>query len=147
MGVSIMDRVYKKIRWLKIVALCTVCGCVMCGCTVEKTSRTKIADLTYTIVEDADIPEELLAKIEEKKAADFKMTHEMNGELYIIRGYGEQETGGYSIRIKECYLTSNAIMFDTELVGPRKGESTSASPSYPYIVIKTESCDKSTVFE
>lgn len=142
-----MNRGYKKMHWLEILVVFAVCGGVLCGCTVEKTSRTKVADLTYTIVEEADIPEELLAKIEEKKTADFKMTHEMNGELYIIRGYGEQETGGYSIRIKECYLTSNAIMFDTELVGPRKGESTSVSPSFPYIVIKTESCDKSTIFE
>lgn len=142
-----MGRTYREKCGLIILVFVAVCGSVLCGCTVEKTSRTKVADLTYTIVEDADIPEELMAKIEEKKASDFKITHEMNGELYIVRGYGEQETGGYSIRIKECYLTSNAIMFDTELVGPRKGESTSVSPSYPYIVIKTESCDKSTIFE
>jgi len=122
-------------------------GSVLSGCSVEETNRTKVADLEYSITEDTEIPEELMTMIEEKKAADFKMTYEMGEDLYIVRGYGEQATGGYSIRIKDCYLTSNAILFDTELVGPRKGENASASPSYPYIVIKTENRDQSTIFE
>lgn len=66
----------------------------------------------------ADIPEELQNDIEEKKAADFKMTYKDSEFLYIVRGYGEQETGGYSICIRDLYLTSNAIIFDTELIGP-----------------------------
>lgn len=122
-------------------------GSVLGGCSVEETNRTKVADIEYVIVEDAGIPEELMTMIEEKKAADFKMTYELGEELYIVRGYGEQATGGYSIRITDCYLASNAILFDTELVGPRKGENVTASPSYPYIVVKTEKRDQSTIFE
>lgn len=137
----------KRIQRCAVLLFIVFCGNVFCGCAVEETSRTKISDITYTIVEEAEIPEELMVIIEEKKAADFKLTQEMNDALYIVRGYGEQETGGYSIRIKDCYLTSNAILFDTELVGPRKGETTSTSPSYPYIVIKTNNYDKNTVFE
>ena len=132
---------------LGIILFAAFLGSVLSGCSVEETNRTKVADLEYSIVEDAEIPEELMTMIEEKKAADFKLTHEMGEDLYIVRGYGEQATGGYSIRIKDCYLTSNAILFDTELVGPRKGENASASPSYPYIVIKTEKRDQSTIFE
>ena len=45
------------------------------GCSVEQTNRTKISDLDYTIAAEADIPEELQNDIEEKKAADFKMTY------------------------------------------------------------------------
>lgn len=122
-------------------------GSVLGGCSVEETNRTKVADIEYVIVEDAGIPEELMTMIEEKKAADFKMTYELGEDLYIVRGYGEQATGGYSIRITDCYLASNAILFDTELVGPRKGENVAASPSYPYIVVKTENYDQSTIFE
>ena len=122
-------------------------GSVFGGCSVEETNRTKVADIEYVIVEDAGIPEELMTMIEEKKAADFKMTYELGEDLYIVRGYGEQATGGYSIRITDCYLASNAILFDTELVGPRKGENVTASPSYPYIVVKTENRDQSTIFE
>lgn len=132
---------------LGVIAVLFLSGCLLCGCSIEDTNGTKVSDLDYTIVEESEIPEELLTMIEEKKAADFKMTYEMDNDLYIVRGYGEQATGGYSIRIKDCYLTTNAILFDTELVGPRKGESTSASPSYPYIVIKTEKRDESTIFE
>lgn len=132
---------------LCILLTAAVLGSMLSGCSVEETNRTKVADLEYSIIEEADIPEELLKMIEEKKAADFKLTYEVDNDLYIVRGYGEQATGGYSIRIKECYLTTNAILFDTELVGPRKGENANASPSYPYIVIKTEKRDQSTIFE
>lgn len=129
---------------LFLLAAC--CG-MLSGCSVEATNGTKVADLAYEIVEESDIPEEILTEIEEKKAADFKTSYELDGELYIVRGYGEQETGGYSICIRDCYLTSNAILFDTELVGPRKGEKVSASPSYPYLVIKMENRDESIIFE
>ena len=134
----------KRMSWLLVFVLC---ASIFGGCSVRDTNGTKVADLDYVIVEESEVPEELLTMIEEKKAADFKLTYENGDDLYIVRGYGEQATGGYSIRIKDCYLTANAILFDTELVGPRKGENTSASPSYPYIVIRTEKRDESTIFE
>lgn len=129
--------------WILGIAI----SCLMGGCSIEETGGTKVCDLEYEIVEESSLPEELLTMIEEKKAADFKMTYEAGAEQYIVRGYGEQATGGYSIKVKECYLTTNAILFDTELVGPRKGENASTSPSFPYIVIKIENRDESTVFE
>lgn len=122
---------------------------VLCfaGCGIEQTNRTKISDLEYVILADEQVPEELQEAIEQKRAADFKMTYADNEFLYIVRGYGQQETGGYSICIRELYLTSNAIIFKTELIGPRKGETISKSPSYPYVVIKTQLEEKSVVFE
>lgn len=132
---------------MSLLLLFVLCAGIVNGCSVRDTNGTKVADLDYVIVEESEVPEELMTMIEEKKAADFKLTYENGDGLYIVRGYGEQATGGYSIRIKDCYLTSNAILFDTELVGPRKGENTSASPSYPYIVIRTEKRDENTIFE
>jgi hypothetical protein len=38
-------------------------------------------------------------------------------------------------------------LFDTELVGPRKGENAMANPSYPYIVIKTVALGKNIIFD
>ena len=122
-------------------------GCLLSACSVEETNGTKISDLTYTIVEEKQLPEELKNQIEEKKAADFKMTYELDDDLYLVHGYGEQDTGGYSICIKDLYLTSNAILFDTELVGPRKGETINKSPSYPYIVVKIENREEHVIFE
>ena len=60
------------------------------GCSIEQTNETKVSDLTYTIVEESETPEELKTMIEEKKTADFKLTYEMADDLYIVRGYGEQ---------------------------------------------------------
>lgn len=138
----------KKRRYICAgIAAMLLAGSLFTGCSVKEGNDTKVSDLEYTIVEDADLPEELLAMIEEKKAADFKLSHETGGELYIVRGYGEQDTGGYSIGIQSFYLTVNAIVFDTELVGPRKGETVSKSPSYPYIVIKLPFREENIIFE
>lgn len=142
-----MTRANKGRKRLCALLVLMIFGSILCGCSVEETNGTKVSDLEYEIVEENMLPEELMTMIEEKKAADFKLTYESGEELYIIRGYGEQATGGYSIRIKECYLTSNAILFDTELIGPRKGETTSQSPSYPYIVIKTAGRDENVIFD
>lgn len=117
------------------------------GCAIEKNNRTKVRDLDYHVVTEEELPEELKIQIEEKKAADFKLTYETPEHLYIVRGYGEQETGGYSIQVVELYLSSNAVFFKTMLIGPRKGENVAKSPSYPYIVIQTEKVDKNVVFE
>ena len=61
------------------------------------------------MLEEEAVPEELKQEIEERKEMDFKLTYEDNGKLYIARGYGEKETGGYSISVKDVYLTQNAL--------------------------------------
>lgn len=132
---------------LGVLIFLVVVGCFFGGCAMEETSRTKVSDLTFTIVEEEEIPEELKNKIEEKKAADFKLSYETEENLYIVRGYGEQETGGYSISVEELYLTENAIFIKTKLLGPRKGENIVQSPSFPYLVIKTELREENVVFE
>lgn len=138
----------QKIRQILYVGMAIIIGTnLLAGCSVEKTNRTKVRDLDYHVAAKEEIPEELSIQLEEKKAADFKMTYETPEYLYIVRGYGEQATGGYSIQVKELYLTSNAVFFSTELIGPRKGENTAKSPSYPYIVVRTEKTEQNVVFE
>ncbi|MBO5372357.1 MAG: protease complex subunit PrcB family protein [Lachnospiraceae bacterium] len=121
--------------------------CLFCGCGIEKTDGNKLKDLEYEFVEEEDIPEELFAKIEEKKAADFKLVYETEKELYVVRGYGEQETGGYSIQILDFYLTKNAIVFSSNLLGPAKDDVKNLAPSYPYVVLKTENMNKNVIFD
>ena len=116
------------------------------GCGIEKTDGNRLRDLEYEIIED-EIPKELAEKIEEKKSADFKLTYENDKYLYIVRGYGEQETGGYSIQILDLYLTQNAVVLHTNLKGPSKDEVKNAAPSYPYIVIRIEHTDKNVIFQ
>ena len=128
------------LAWVFVVRFLT-------ACSVEKEDLQKVRDLEFTVVGETDLPEELKNVIGEKKMAPFKLTYTDDQNLYIVVGYGEQETGGYSICIRDLYLTSNAIIFDTELIGPRKGEAISKSPSYPYIVVKVELRDENVVFE
>ena len=66
---------------------------------------------------------------------------------YIIVGYGQQETSGYSIQVGDVYQGENGIWVDTDLIGPEKSEATEAVPSYPYVVIKIESVDQTIRFK
>jgi len=120
---------------------------LLSACTLSKQAPKKLKDVQYAIVEENEIPEKLLETIEQKKAAEFKLSFENEGELYIVHGYGEQETGGYSIVVRNCYLTKNAIYFDTELLGPQNGSNPQKKPSYPYIVVKTKAMKQNIVFE
>lgn len=135
-----------KFLW-KLVLILVICMIMVSGCTMEEENNEKLRDLEFTIVEESDIPEELLKIIDEKKNGEFKITYTDNESLYICVGYGEQKTGGYSIAVNELYLTSNAIYIDTNLIGPSKDEKISEALSYPYVVVKTEYMDKSVVFE
>lgn len=122
---------------------------MLVGCRKETDPTEKIKDLEFTVLAEDNIPEELKSVIEEKKANAFKVTYQDNGFLYICVGYGEQVSGGYSITVNQLYLTENAIYADTTLLGPdpaQGAEVKKSSPSYPYVVIKTEFVDKPVVF-
>ncbi len=122
-------------------------GILSAGCGLEETDGQKLEDVSYTILEEKEIPKEFLSVIEEKKEQVFKLTYTDQEHLYIAVGYGVQQTGGYSIAVNQCYLTKNAIYFDTTLVGPSKGEQVNQAKSYPYLVVKTGYSEKSVVFE
>ena len=117
------------------------------GCSVEKSEPKKMKDLDFTLVEDSQVPENLKALIEEKKAAEMKITMDDGESKYIVAGYGTQKTGGYSISVDELYLTDNAIHINTTLIGPAKGEMVPEATSFPYVVLRIAYLDKSVVFE
>lgn len=103
--------------------------------------------LTYVILEEHEIPQEFLSIIEEKKMYEFKLTYTDEESLYIAVGYGEQQTGGYSISVNQCYRSQNAIYFDTTLVKPSTDDQIHQADLCPYLVIKTEYLEKNVVFE
>lgn len=122
---------------------------LMAGCAKERDPLEKIKDLEFTVLAEDNIPEELKKIIEEKKEDAFKVTYQDNGFLYICVGYGKQVSGGYSITANALYLTENAIYVDTTLVGPDPAQGAAVkkdTPSYPYIVLKTEFVDKPVIF-
>ena len=135
-------------KWIAGVCLAclTAAAVMMGGCSEEDEAKDKVADLEFTVVSEAEIPAELQELIEKKKANEFKLSYSADGYLYIVAGYGTQDTGGYSVSVKELYLTENSIVMDSDLIGPGQDEEVSQKPSCPYIVIRTEDRPESIVF-
>lgn len=120
----------------------TVLAAALAGCGKKAEEINKIKDLEYTVVEEGNVPEEMLAKINEKKLEPFTMTYQSDGYLYIAEGYGTQKSGGYSIRVKELYEADQGIVFKSELLGPGKDEPVTQMETHPYIVIKLKDIGK-----
>ncbi len=121
---------------------------LLVGCSrKEQGQPEKIRDLELTVVAEEMLPQELLTVVTEKKTAPFKFTFQDGNYLYICIGYGEQESGGYSITVEDLYLTENAVYVKTCLIGPGADVPNDGVKSYPYIVIKTEYLDYSVVFD
>lgn len=117
------------------------------GCKKEEeTLAKKIKDLDFTIVEEADLPEELLKIINEKKEKSFKLSYTSEDSLYIARGYGAKKSGGYSITVKELYLSEEGIYFETELIGPSQEDLVSQTITHPYIVVKLEKLEDPIIY-
>ncbi len=131
----------KKLSFILLV------GFFLMGCQPNPQDTEKIRDIDFTVVNETDLPEQLRQVIEEKKEHGFKLTYAQGDYLYIVIGYGEQQTGGYSIVVNDLYLTENAILFDTELFGPRAEDVVDEAPSYPYIAVKIEYMDRSVIFD
>lgn len=122
------------------------CVCLLGGCS-DKGAEEKVKDLEFTVVGQNEIPRELMDMIEQKKTEEFRLTYTSGEDLYIAVGYGEQQTGGFSISVPEFYLTENSMVIKTELQGPEQGSQQAASPSHPFIVIKTKFIEEPVVFQ
>lgn len=134
----------KKIVRAMLTALLCLC---LTGCTFLSKERVKLQDLDFTILSEEKIPEELLKIIEEKQGEPFRFTYSDNEFLYICAGYGQMDTGGYSIAVNELYLTDTAVYVNTELLGPSAQDKGERIPTCPYIVIKTDFREETVVFE
>lgn len=133
-------------KWFWMAAALITTAVMLWGCGSIHTTEAKLSDLDYTVVSNDNIEEDIQKLIDEKKENPFQMTYSDGNYKYIVIGYGRQETGGYSIQVREVYDTENTICVLTDLLGPEKGEEQVMEPSYPYIVIKIENLDKTVVF-
>lgn len=138
-----MGKSYKRI----------VCAALFCmslflsGCALFDASDKKISDMDFTVSNPEELPEEIRTMIEERKNDAFQMAYHDGNYSYIIVGYGQQPTSGYSIQVNDVYQGENGIWVDTDLIGPEKSESTESVLSYPYVVIKIESVDQTIRFK
>ena len=79
--------------------------------------------------------------IEEKKSSEFQMSYSLGEDMYIVVGYGEQSSGGYSITVNEFYESESELYLDTTLLGPDSAENVTDVITTPYIVIKIENIE------
>ena len=123
---------------------CTLLLCSMLtlnGCQKKEAPAEKVKSVDFTIVSETDIPEELLEIINERKEVPFQLTFSDQNFLYVVKGYGSQETGGYDIVVNDFYQNADSLCLDTELFCPAADEVIDSRISYPYIVLKTELID------
>ncbi len=115
------------------------------GCQVIRIEEGERTPLKYTIEKQTDLPEEVLEFIEQKKEKEFQMTYSAGNDLYLLKGYGVQMTGGYSIQVEEVSESENAVFCRTRLLGPSK-EDQGGEPSCPCIVLKIKNTKKPVQF-
>ena len=133
-------------KWIKRMTMVMIASLCMCGCAMEGETEAKLRDLEFTVVAEEEQPEALIEVMEQKKTSPFQISYTLGEDLYLAIGYGEQQTGGYSISVDALYETENNIVVDTTLIGPGADENVIQSITYPYIVIKTELVDKDVDF-
>ena len=134
----------KRIAVTLLLLLTLFCGLTGCGSAKEGGERGK--DWDYTVVPTADIPQEFLKEIDSKKLNAFQMSYQQEEYLYIAVGYGEQNSGGFNIKVVGLYEKGAALCFETSLNGPGEDQVVSEKASYPYIVVKTQKSDKEVKF-
>lgn len=115
------------------------------GC--EKKEEKKTSSVDFTVVTEGDIPKDLKKLIKERRKNPFELSYSDGSYLYIVKGYGKQETSDYSIIVNDFYLSGDNLVFDTDLSGPGQDANVSGKASYPYIVIKTEYIENSIIFK
>ena len=128
-----------------LISLLLLMLVLLSGCRFVKIREEERQPLEYEIVGQDQIPEELAAIIRERKTGKMQMTYQRGGEMYLVKGYGRQMSGGYSIQVEELGASSNGLFFVTRLIGPENLDE-AGIPSYPCIVIKTEIQNKPVTF-
>ena len=122
-------------------------SCLLYGCSIEKVRAGDGVKPEYTVMKEEDFPEKVKELIAQNQETEFQMTYQDAGYLYLLKGYGKQETGGYSIQIEDLSLWENAIHLQTVLRGPRDGEELKEEPSYPCLVVKMKYREEPVIFE
>ncbi|MDO5409085.1 MAG: protease complex subunit PrcB family protein [Lachnospiraceae bacterium] len=136
------------VKVLVLLGLLIAVGLIFWACG-SSSKPEKTGDISYTVVSEEEVPKELQTLIEERKESEFRLSFSEGEELYLVVGYGRQETGGYSIQIKELYLAGDVIYMDTELLGPLPEETADVkdSTAAPWIAVKMQQTDKTIYFE
>lgn len=125
----------------------TAAALLSSGCSARRADREKTGELEYETVDGPELPETLRQKIEKEKDEPFLLAYGDGGRLHIALGYGEQESGGYSVRIEEAYETEDAVCIRTCLTGPDEGEEVLREADYPWAALEADYTEKRILWE
>lgn len=138
-----------KNTWIILVLILSVLvipGMQGCEFKIVPQEQEK-REVEFVIVSEECIPQAVEMLIESRKEKEMKLTYVDGKDRYLIIGYGKQDTGGYSIYIKDLYATENALYVDTCLMGPAKENKIKEIPSYPVIVLQVWEMGLPVVFQ
>lgn len=114
---------------------------LLAGCQGASTAGEQVP-VAFSVEEERTLPAALRQAIKENEAREIRMTFEDGDDLYLIRGYGEQKTGGYSIAVDACTEDEEKLYLTTRLIGPEDAEKQPKDASYPYIVVRVAATGK-----
>ena len=114
---------------------------LLAGCQGGSTAGEQVP-VAFSVEEERTIPAALRQAIKENETREIRMTLEDGNDLYLIRGYGEQKTGGYSIAVDACTEDEEKLYLTTRLIGPEDAEKQPKDASYPYIVVRVAATGK-----
>ena len=138
----------KRIKMFLTVIAVTM---LLSGCSFGTIEEQKTGEIEYEIVKKEEIPEKLKEEIAEAEKSEMWISYADTGKeetyLYVVRGYGTQQTTGYSIEVNACYETVDTVVIRTTLQGPEKKEKIHKKKTYPYIVIKMPYTEKQIIYE
>lgn len=142
------DRYYMHHKGLKsgillFLLILLLCCSVGCGKTDNKNQFNG-----FTAVSIDDVPEELKSEIKQRYESPFELTYSADkSDMYIVKGYGRQDSPGYHILINGFYYSDDGLVIETDLAEPEITNPFSNEPTYPYIIIKTGYLEDKVIFE
>lgn len=98
-----------------------------------------VNQMSYTLVNDSDQPEEVKAMVAANKQAGSTHVVKIDDTQYLFIGLGERPTGGYSIKILHVEDVEGKISVVYQEIKPGKDAMVTTALTYPYVVIKIDS--------
>ena len=133
----------RRMAW--VLGVCLAVAVFLTGCELIRIEEGERTPVEYAIVKQEELPDEAVEFIEQRKKKEFQMTYLVGDVLYLLKGYGEQMTGGYSIQVEEVSESENGVFCKTRLIDPSEGNQ-GGEPSYPCIVLKIKKTGKPVQF-
>ena len=97
----------RRMAW--VLGVCLAVAVFLTGCELIRIEEGERTPVEYAIVKQEELPDEAVEFIEQRKKKEFQMTYLVGDVLYLLKGYGEQMTGGYSIQVEEVSESENVF--------------------------------------